>query len=78
MIMKECNSAAWLAEVKKRVENLDKLRKRGEPVNSVSASTLEKLADDTRRSMWQEAHELVAAAQILRDEIAVESGKETK
>lgn len=57
MIMKECNSAAWLAEVKKRVARLDSLK--GE-------------------AAWNEAHELVAAAQILRDEIAVESGKERK
>lgn len=57
MIMKECNSAAWLAEVKKRVAKLDSL---------------------TGEAAWNEAHELVAAAQILRDEIAVESGKVNK
>lgn len=57
MIMKECNSAAWLAEVKKRVAKLDSL---------------------TGEAAWQEAHELVAAAQILRDEIAVESRAASK
>lgn len=64
MIMKECNSAAWLAEVRKRVDALVKLQEQ-EILGRAYGAIFE--------SMYEQAHELVAAAQILRDEIAVES-----
>lgn len=75
MIMKECNSGEWLAEVKKRVDRLEKLLARKEPVG-VAPSTRMKLADDTNRSMKAEARELVAAAQILYGEVVNELEKE--
>lgn len=36
---------------------------------------VERLKTATGEAAWNEAHELVAAAQILRDEIAIESNR---
>jgi hypothetical protein len=52
MTVKANNSAAWLAEVEKRVAR-------------IKASAGE--------SALHDAHELIAAAQILREELAIEA-----
>jgi hypothetical protein len=36
---------------------------------------VERLKSSTGEAAWNEAHELVAAAQILRDEIAIEANR---
>jgi hypothetical protein len=63
----------WLTEVQKRLDRIKSLQKRKEP--RVDASTLQKLVDDTRRSMLTEVKELAAASQILYDEMLHEGKK---
>lgn len=52
MTVKANNSAAWLAEVEKRVA---------------------RIKTQTGESALHDAHELIAAAQILREELAIEA-----